>query len=303
MLPRFYSVAPLLRVSNAFSGITTVIICMLFLIGWSGVALCGTLPPPQRIVSLSPAMTEIIFSLGLGERVAGVTTVCDRPSEARSKTKIGGMANPSLEAIVALKPDIVVMTNDGNPKAISERLHKLGIRTHVFTSRRLTEIPAGIREMGQALGAQPAADRLAGNIEKAIRDVSSSQRGKTSRTNSGGGRKALFVIWPTPLIVAGPGTILDDAMQMSGLHNIAADGKVAYPRFSVEAVIERQPDLILIGKGHDDMKTLAKSFLKSISMLDAAKKGRICFMDDALYRPGPRIPAGMAELDRCGKMP
>jgi iron complex transport system substrate-binding protein len=157
--------------------------------------------------------------------------------------------------------------------------------------------------MGQAVGAQPAADLLAGNIEKSIRDVSSSQRGKSSRTNNGGGRKVLFVIWPSPLIVAGPGTILDDAMQMSGLHNIAADGKVPYPRFSVEAVIERQPDLILIGKGHDDMKTLAKSFLKSISMLDAAKKGRICFMDDALYRPGPRIPAGMTALNRCGKLP
>jgi iron complex transport system substrate-binding protein len=248
-------------------------------------------------------MTEIIFSLGLGERVVGVTTVCDRPDEARSKTKIGGMANPSLEAIVALKPDIVVMTSDGNPKAVAARLHTLGIRTHVFTSRRLTELPAGIREMGRALGAQPAADRLVANMEKAIRDVSSSHRGKSPQTSSGGGRKVLFVIWPSPLIVAGPGTILDDAMKLSGLNNIASDGKVAYPRFSVEAVIERQPDLILIGKGHDDIKNLAKGFLKSISMLDAVKMGRVCFMDDALYRPGPRIPVGIAELDRCGKMP
>lgn len=278
-----------------------MLLCLLLLLCWNGAAYCGA-PPPQRIVSLAPAMTEIIFSLGLGERVVGVTTVCDRPDEARSKTKIGGMANPSLEAIVTLKPDIVVMTSDGNPKAIAERLRKLGIRTHVFTSRRLTEIPAGIREMGLALGAQPAADRLAGNIEKSIRDVSMLHHGKFS-INTAGGRKALFVIWPSPLIVAGPGTILDDAMKMSGLSNIASDGKVAYPRFSVEAVIERQPDLILIGKGHDDMRTLAKGFLQSISMLDAVKKGRICFMDDALYRPGPRIPAGMAELDRCGKMP
>lgn len=280
-----------------------MVLCLLFLIGWSEAALCSTLHPPQRIVSLAPAMTEIIFSLGLGERVVGVTTVCDRPDAARSKTKIGGMANPSLEAIVSLKPDIVVMTSDGNPKAISDRLHKLGIRTHVFTSRRLTEIPAGIRDLGRTLGVQPAADRLAGNIEESIREISLSHQGKPSPTSSGAGRKALFVIWPSPLIVAGPGTILDDAMKMSGLNNIAADGKVAYPRFSVEAVIERQPDLILIGKGHDDVKTLAKGFLKSISMLDAVKRGRVCFMDDALYRPGPRIPAGMEELGRCGRMP
>jgi len=278
-------------------------LCLLFLFGLNEAAYCSPPPSPKRIVSLSPAMTEIIFSLGLGVRIVGVTTVCDRPDEARSKTKIGGMANPSLEAIVALKPDMVVMTTDGNPKAIAERLAKLGIKTYIFRARRLAKLPAGIREMGQVLGARPAADHLAENIEKAIRDISMSHRGKLSQTGNGGGRKALFVIWPSPLIVAGPGTILNDAMKISGLSNIASDGKVAYPRFSVEAVIERQPDLILIGKGHDDMKTLSKGFLKSLSMLEAVKKGHICFMGDALYRPGPRIPVGMEELDRCGKMP
>ncbi|MBW4055559.1 MAG: ABC transporter substrate-binding protein [Proteobacteria bacterium] len=248
-------------------------------------------------------MTEIIFSLGLGGQVVGVTTVCDRPNEARSKTKIGGMANPSLEAIISLKPDIVVLTRDGNPKAIAERLAKLGIKTYVFKSRRLTDLPAGIREMGQALGARPAANHLAENIEKAIHDVTAAHRVEKSLTSDGRVRKAVFVIWPSPLIVAGPGTILDDAMKMSGLINIASDAKVAYPRFSVEAVIEREPDLILIGKGHAGMRTLSKGLLKSLSTLEAVKKGRVYFMDDALYRPGPRIPAGMRELDRCRKMP
>lgn len=281
-----------------------MMICLLLLSGWSGAADCSSPPPPKRIISLAPAMTEIIFSLGLGERVVGVTTVCDRPEEARSKTKIGGMANPSLEAIVALKPDMVVMTNDGNPKAIAERLAKLGIKTHIFKSRRLTELPAGIREMGQALGAQPAANHLAEQIETAIRDVSTLHHAKSLPAGTGSGvKKALFVIWPSPLIVAGPGTILDDAMKMSGLVNIAADAKVPYPRFSLEAVIERQPDLILIGKGHDDMRSLSKGFLMKISMIEAVRKGRVCFMGDALYRPGPRIPAGMKELDRCEQMP
>jgi ABC-type Fe3+-hydroxamate transport system substrate-binding protein len=286
-----------------FCTIKKMMLCLLFLFGWNEAALCSAPPPPKRIVSLAPAMTEIIFSLGLGERVVGVTTVCDRPVEARSKTKIGGMSNPSLEAIVALKPDMVVMTSDGNPKAIAEWLAKLGIKTYIFRAKRLAKLPAGIREMGQVLGALPAANHLADKIEKAIRGVSTSQQGKSSRAGSTGNRKALFVIWPSPLIVAGPGTILDDAMKISGLRNIASDGKVAYPRFSLETVIERQPDLILIGKGHDDMKTLSKGFLKSLSMLEAVKKGHICFMGDALYRPGPRIPVGMEELGRCGKMP
>ncbi|MDD2540386.1 MAG: helical backbone metal receptor [Desulfuromonadaceae bacterium] len=288
--------------SQRCCGIKSFILCLFLFIGWTG-AVYSSPGPPKRIVSLAPAMTEIIFSLGLGDQVVGVTTVCDRPKEARSKTKIGGMANPSLEAIISLKPDIVVLTKDGNPKAIAERLAKLGIKTYVFKSRRLAELPAGIREMGQALGARPAADHLAENIEKAIQDVTAAHHVEKSLRSNGRGRKAVFVIWPSPLIVAGPGTILDDAMKMNGLINIASDGKVAYPRFSVEAVIEREPDLILIGTGHADMRTFSKGLLKSLSMLEAVKKGRVYFMDDALYRPGPRIPAGMRKLDRCRKMP
>jgi len=278
------------------------ILYLFLLLGWNEAAHCSTPPPPKRIVSLAPAMTEIIFSLGLGERVVGVTTACDRPDAARSKTKIGGMANPSLEAIVTLKPDMVVMNTDGNPKGVADRLAKLGVRTYIFRARRLTELPAGIREMGRALGARPAANHLAEKIEQAIRAVRTPQQGKSSHAG-GGGRRALFVIWPTPLIVAGPGTILDDAMTMSGLTNIASDAKVPYPRFSLESVIERQPDLILIGNGHDGMKKRSKGFLKSLRTLEAVRKGRVCYMDDGLYRPGPRIPAGMEELDRCGKMP
>lgn len=283
--------------------LSRLLLCLCLALGWSGTALCSQPPPPQRIVSLAPAMTEMLFALGLGKRIVGVTSACDRPAEARTKAKIGGMANPSIEAIVALKPDLVVMNTDGNPKAVAERLAKLGIKTHIFRARRLGELPAGIREMGRALGARTAADVLAAGIETAIRATKGLHQGKPSPSGAGGCRKALFVIWPAPLIVAGPGTILDDAMGLLGMCNIAAGAKVPYPRFSLEAVIERRPDLILIGQGHADMKSVSSRFLKSLSMLEAVKRGRVCYMDDGLYRPGPRIPAGMAELDRCGKLP
>ena len=279
-----------------------VILSLLFICGWSGAGLCSPPQPPKRIVSLAPAMTEIIFALGVGEQIVGVSSACDRPEEARRKTKIGGMANPSIEAIVALKPDIVVLNQDGNPKSIADHLARLGIKTHVFWARRLTDLPDGIRKMGEALTAQSAANRLAEQIETSIRDISSSSRMKPSQAAGRKPHTALFVIWPSPLIVAGPGTILDDVMTLRGLHNIAADAKVPYPRFSLEAAIERQPDLILIGKGHSDMKTFSKGLIKSLGMLDAVRKGRVCYMDDALYRPGPRIPAGLEDLKRCEKM-
>src|SRR3970040_554465 len=109
--------------------------------------------PPQRIVSLAPSTTEILFALGLGDRIVGVTSFCDYPEEAQKKPKIGGMSNPSLEAVVTMKPDLVVMTTDGNPKEFEARLRSLKIRTYVFTARRLAELPQGIRDMGVIVGA------------------------------------------------------------------------------------------------------------------------------------------------------
>ncbi len=121
--------------------------------------------PPKRIISLAPSTTEILYALGLGDRIVGVTTFCDYPEAAKAKAKIGGMSNPSLEAVVSLKPDIVVMTTDGNPKEFEERLRSLKITTYVFTARRLSELPQGIRELGRALGVKNKADKLAHEIE------------------------------------------------------------------------------------------------------------------------------------------
>ncbi|NWF52741.1 MAG: ABC transporter substrate-binding protein [Nitrospirae bacterium] len=88
---------------------------------------------PNRIVSLAPNLTETIFNLGLGDRIVGVTNFCDYPDEARKKQKVGGMYNPSLEKILSLKPDVVVMTTDGNIKEFEERLRRLKIKTYVST--------------------------------------------------------------------------------------------------------------------------------------------------------------------------
>jgi len=248
---------------------------------------------PRRIVSLAPAMTEILFELGLGGRVVGVTSLCDRPAEARRRPTVGGMANPSLEAIVALRPDLVVMTRDGNPKEIAQRLAALGIATHVFMAARLADLPAGIRRMGSALGAQRAAERLAAKLEAAAAG---------GFAPAGRRRRALFVVWPEPLLAAGAGTIIDDAMQLSGFSNIAADARGTYPRLSLETVLERQPEVIVVGAA-GGMQVPLKEMLRRFRMLDAVQRGRVCTVGDALYRPGPRVAEGIAELRRCRELP
>ncbi len=246
--------------------------------------------PPARIISLAPSITEILFAAGLGDNIVGVTTFCDYPEEAKRKPKIGGMSNPSLEAVVLLEPDIVVMTTDGNPKEFEQRLHSMKIKTYVFKSRRLFELPDGIRRMGKALGAEERFDALAFDIEEAIDGFKSMQT--ASR------QKVLFIIWPEPLIAAGPGTTIDDAIKLLGLKNIAERAKVQYPKYSLEEIIRESPDIIFIGKGHKkDMKKLSVRLLKRLSSVPAVKNKRVFYLSDSLYRLGPRVIKGIEELE------
>jgi iron complex transport system substrate-binding protein len=255
--------------------------------------LSGTCRPvwadaPERIVSLAPAMTETLFALGLGDKVVGITSVCDRPEEAQGRTRVGGMSNPSLEAILALKPELVVMTTDGNPKHIADHLQRFGVAIHVFTPRRLSEIPGGVRELGARVGAEAAADTLARELEQLL--------DAPPRFAAGEGPKALFVIWPEPLIVAGPGTLIDDALGLVGYVNIAADAGTAYPRFSVEEALRRRPDVIFLGLGHDRDNPRTQRLLRRLVPPGAAQSGRIVSVGDALYRAGPRLPGGIVEI-------
>ncbi len=131
---------------------------------------------PERIVSLAPNLTEILYDLGIENRIAAVTDFCDYPPGARSKPRIGGFANPSLEAIVSQRPDWVVMTEDGNPRVLDRRLRALGIRTYIFKARRIQDLPQEIRTMGRILGVGTAADRMADQIETRIRRIADSSK-------------------------------------------------------------------------------------------------------------------------------
>ncbi len=244
-------------------------------------------------------MTEILYALGLGDNIVGVTTFCDYPEEAKKKPKIGGMSNPSLEAVLTLKPDIVVLTTDGNPKEFEERLVSLKIKTFVFQARRLSELPQGIRELGAALGIKERAEKLAHEIEDGIEKVKKSSL--VSRPSSVK-RKLLFIVWPEPLIVAGPGTVIDDTVTLLGHENIAATATTSYPKYSLEEVIRRAPDVLFIGKSMGmDMRPVSQGLLKRLSTVPAVKNGKVFFVSDKLFRLGPRVVKGIEELSECLK--
>lgn len=248
----------------------------------------------KRIVSLSPSTTEILFSLGLGNEIVGVTSYCDYPEEARKRAKIGGMSNPSIEAIISLRPDIVVMTVDGNPKEVEKKLRSMKIKTYVFRARRLDELPDGIRDMGVALGVSERAERLAIEIEGALSKFRSLYKSEVSK------KKVLFILWPEPLIVAGPGTAIDDAIRLLGAENIASRSRIPYPKYSIEDVIRQSPDVVIIGRAMGkDIREASKGLLERLRSISAVKEGKVFYVGDGLYRLGPRVIKGIEEVAAC----
>lgn len=249
--------------------------------------------PPKRIISLAPNITEILFALSLDDRIAGVTSFCDFPAEAKKKPKVGGISNPSLEAVVSLRPDLVIMTTDGNPKVFEERLRSFDIKTHVFRARRLSELSQGIRDLGARLGAEEKAAVLSGKIESSLSGFSQDTLHASRKA------KVLFIIWPEPLIVAGPGTAIDDAINLLGHKNIGYKSKTSYPKYSIEEVIRQSPDVIFIGKGHAEIKGMSEGLLQKISAVPAVRNHKVFFVSDSLYRLGPRVINGIQEISAC----
>jgi iron complex transport system substrate-binding protein len=268
---------------------------LFFLIIAVWVFLSGTAfpAPPGRIVSLAPSITEILYDLDLGDRIAAVTTFCDYPPQALKKPKIGGYSNPSIETIVAMKPDMVVMIDDGNPLEIRDRLKKLNINTYVFTAKRLMELPQGIRDLGVALGIKDRAYKRANRIEEAIRQYERKSQKFSTHTAR---KKVLFIIQPEPLIVAGPGTVIDDALKILGVQNIAGNAASSYPKYSIEDVIRHSPDVIFIGHAPGMTGDTSKWLVRRLNSLDAVKKGRIYYTSESLYRLTPKAISGIEEI-------
>ncbi|MEW6108278.1 MAG: cobalamin-binding protein [Nitrospirota bacterium] len=318
-LPPFHALLKYHILSSFLSLITrhSLLVILLIIACHLSLVTSAYAEPPKRIVSLAPSMTEILYSLGLGDNIVGVTNFCDHPEGAKSKTKIGGMANPSLEAVVRLKPDIVVMTTDGNPKEFEERLRSLDIKTYVFRARQISDLPDGVRDVGRILGANDKAESLAAEIEKALNKFKFSPQMSTSiHTIDGKGeaspgsrtaapglkrKKILFIVWPEPLIVAGPGTAINDAIALLGHKNIASEAKTPYPKYSIEEVIHQSPDVIFIGSGHINMQEVSKGLLKRTAAVPAVKKGSVYYVSDSLYRLGPRVIKGIKEMAECLK--
>jgi iron complex transport system substrate-binding protein len=252
-----------------------------------------TLPQrPERIVSLAPSITETLFAIGAGEQVAGVTDYCTYPEEARKKPRVGGMVNPSIETIVDLRPDLIILSMEGNLRDDFRKLTELGAPVFVSNPRTLHGIYASISALGLLTGREKESARVVAGMQERERHVTAPMRVRIEPS-------VLLIVSLQPLMVAGRGTFLAELLSMAGGRNLAGTSPSTYPQFSREAVVEGDPDVLLVlsdagGKENDIADTYPEW-----RRLKAVRTGRVYRVDsDLLSRPGPRAAEALELIAR-----
>ena len=243
----------------------------------------------QRIISLAPSLTESLFAIGAGEQVVAVTDYCNYPPEATQKPTVGGMTNPSIEAIIALSPDLIVLSKEGNLKKDFDRLKNLNACLFVSNPRTMPGIRRSIRQLGTLTGHTEEADRLLASL-KAREDSLRAPEG-TSKI------RTLLIVSLQPLIVVGKNTFINELLEAAGAQNLASELASPYPTYSREALSANDPDvIILLSDALKDTAVTGKLF-PEWQHLKAMQNNRVAIVNaDLVSRPGPRAWEGLEVL-------
>jgi iron complex transport system substrate-binding protein len=240
----------------------------------------------ERIVSTAPSITETLFAMGLGPRVVGVTIYCKFPPEAEKLPKIGTLLKPDVEAILALKPDLVVVQRQ--PNHLTEQLARLHVSFVEVDSHNLDDIYTGARAVGKATGTEEAAERLIRGMQSQLRDIGRLTEGRPKP-------KVAFIVGHTAGrlegMVAGSATsYFSDLLNYGGGANVFSDVRVPYPKISLEEIIARDPDVIMELSGDTRPKQEEVLALwRSRGELKAVRAGRVYALESTPFLvPGPR---------------
>ncbi len=248
---------------------------------------------PQRIISLAPSNTEILFALGLGDRVVGVTDSCNYPPEATTKPSVGDYIAPNVEEIIAREPDLVLATNE-HEEAMAQ-LENQGITVVGLDPKNIDEVLDSITLVGKLTGQEKEAASLVEEMQKRIKAVTD----KTSTLSEAQKLRVFYIIWHDPVWTTGAETFEDELIQMSGGVNIAHDLN-GYADMSLENLIIANPQVIVAGVGMGTGESLPLQFVQTESRLqdvDARQNDRIYSIDmDIVSRPGPRIVDALEEF-------
>jgi iron complex transport system substrate-binding protein len=266
-------------------------------------AVCSTaFAQPRRIISTAPSITETLFALGLGDRVVGVTTYCRYPPEVTRIAKIGTWMQPNMEAIVALKPDLVILQKTSIQNRGS--FDKLGLRLLEVTFDSVADILTSIDQIGRAAGVTPRAQALRKSVEQQLATL----HARVARTRP---TSVLFLVGRTPgtldaMIAVGPRTYIDEAIGIAGGQNIFGSAAMSYAKISPEEILARNPQVIIDashGADSPDMSDAERraqiALWQRYSTVAAVKSGRIFpEASEVFLVPGPRVVNLVGELVR-----
>lgn len=258
------------------------------------ITLTACAPPPasragsERIVSLAPSVTEILFGLDAGARLVGVCGHCNWPAEVERLPRVGGYLSPSVEAVLAAEPGLVIVVpSPGNREAV-RAVERAGVPVLVVGDRTLEDLRAAIRAIAAAIGEPARGEALVARIDGELEAVRRRVAGLPPQ-------RVLLVVGHRPLIVAGGGTLQDELVRVAGGTNVAADVGQAFPQIATEVVVERAPDVILdAAMGTEEG---GRDLFAPLTSVPAVANGRVlAIAPDALFRAGPRVGEAAAAL-------
>ena len=245
--------------------------------------------PPERIISGIPSVTEMLFALGAGDRVVGVTENCNFPPAAKMVEKVG-RESLNLEKIISLKPDLIVMLYDAQRQDI-KKLREFGLPVYAINPHSVSDVLYSLSCLGTALNREHAAYSLIEKMKRKLRWVEARMKLYKS------GRKRVFVmVGNHPIVAAGRGTFVADVIRISGGINIAAKSYGPYPQYNLEKLVEENPDVIIIAKNvvRGEEEIYNDSQWQGIS---AVLNKKVLLIDqDIISRPGPRVIYAIEEI-------
>jgi iron complex transport system substrate-binding protein len=249
---------------------------------------------PEKIVSLAPSNTEILFSLGLGDKIIGVSDYCDYPEAALEKPKIGGFSTSDVEKIVAAEPDLVLVTNI-HVDEILPALEKLGQTVVVIDPKSLDEVLESFTLIGEITGTSSKASQIVKDLEKRVNAI----KDKTGKLTADEKPRVFYVMWHDPLMTVGSDTRIHELIEAAGGINIYAD-TVGYPTVELETLVEANPQIIIAGTAMGEGEDAPFQFAKTEDRLESSEartNDRIYKIDtDLVGRPSERMIDGLEQL-------
>ena len=249
--------------------------------------------PPARVVSLAPSITEMLFSIGLDEEIVGVTEFCDYPAAAKSKAKVG-YANPSMEAIIALRPELVLAPRDFLRPDLQAKFEQLKIPVFVLDAHVLEDIPIQLSTLGKMFEKTSAAYEVTQQMRQRMAEIK-------LKVETLPAKRVLYVLNHQPLITVGPGSFIHQMIGLAGGINVAAQAGVAYPRLSMETILKEDPEVLIFPSGEvETVSPNEQQQWRRWESLSAVKHQRFHDVSsNLLNRPGPRVVDGLEQLARA----